>query len=201
MAIFSSKNDLPSPLTSIERAELAKLEGMVETGIRAFATAGKALARIRERQLFRESHNSFEQYVADRWSMSRQHAERLIAAADVVANLAPTGAGAVPLSEFQARKLAPLPADAQREVWAEVVDAAPKDSQGNPVVTAATIEAAVSKRSPKGKKRKARPKPTRIKVPGATVIVVPNAKFVGTPVDALRSAVAKLAGGQQSKAA
>ena len=189
MGVFSKS---AAALTSIERAELTKLEEQVTTGVKAFAIAGRALARIREKQLYRETADTFESYVERRWGMSKQHAGRLIAAADVVATLEPLGSGAMPLSEYQARQLAPLPADAQQEVWAEVVQAAPVDATGKPVVTTDAIKTAAAKRTSKGKRRKARPRPVRILVPGATVIVTPNRKFSGSVEDALRSALEKL---------
>lgn len=201
MAFFASKtdplkNDLPMPLSSTERAEFAKLEELVSVGIKAFATAGKALARIRDKQLYRESHDSFEQYVADRWSMTRQHAGRLIEAAAVVANLETGGSKTMPLSEYQARQLAPLAPEVQREAWAEVVADAPEGAS----VSTDAIKAAVSKRT-KAKRRKARPKPVRIKVPGAVVTVTPNAKFAGSAADALRAALEKLASEQGDRRA
>lgn len=171
---------------------MTKLEEQVTTGVKAFAIAGRALARIREKQLYRETADTFESYVERRWGMSKQHAGRLIAAADVVANLEPLGSGAMPLSEYQARQLAPLPADVQQEVWTEVVQAAHVDATGKPVVTTDAIKTAAAKRTPKGKRRKARPRPVRILVPGATVIVMPNRKFSGSPEDALRAALEKL---------
>jgi hypothetical protein len=201
MAIFSKSSDLPAPLTAAERDELGKLEAAVTTGIKAFSIAGKALARIRDKQLFRESHNSFEQYVAERWSMTRQHAARLIEASAVVGNLSPTGDGLVPSSERQVRPLTALtPAD-QQAAWSEVVATAPRDAQGKPQVTTVAIEAAARKRDPNKKRRKARPKPTRIKVPGAIVLITPNGKFSGTAMDALQAAIAKLASTTATRAA
>ena len=61
------KGNLPSPLTPEERAALAKLEDVVSRGIRAFATAGKALDAIRDKRLYRETHSAFESYVAAPW--------------------------------------------------------------------------------------------------------------------------------------
>ena len=193
--------NLTAKLTQEERATLSKCEAAVTQGIRAFAAAGKALAVIRDKQLFRETHNDFETYVAGRWKMTRQHAHRLIEAAAVVSNLSPAGDNPIPSSERQARPLTKLSPDAQREVWEEVVADAPFDSAGKPVVATESIEAAVAKRRPKKGRRRARPRPTRIKVPGATVIVTPNRKFSGTPADALRAALEKLESVPVAKAA
>ena len=197
MAIFSSKTDLPAPLTSIERAELIKLEATITAGVKAFAEAGKALARIRDKQLYRESHNSFESYVAEKWQMSRSHAARLIEAAAVVANLSsPNGDVALPASEFQARQLAELTPESQKAAWEQIL----KEADGKPPTTAAIVEAVAKRKPAKKGKRKARPRPTRILVPGGTVIFTPNRKFGGSVIDALESALNKLEAQLESQA-
>lgn len=202
MALFNSKSDLPAPLTSIERAELAKCESVITAGIAGFAAAGKALARIRDKQLFRESHDSFEKYVADTWKMGRDQARNLINAAAVLENLTTTVAETLPATERQARPLSKLPPDQQGAAWSEVLAEAPRDASGKPLVTAAAVEAAVSKRTGKKKRRRGVPKPVRIKVPGGIVTFAANAKFSGSVEDALRAAIGRLASDhQQSKAA
>ena len=143
---------LSSPLTVIERAELAELEVTARVGIRRFVEAGKALARIRDAQLYRETHDDFEAYLAERLKMSRVRAIQLVRAAEVVRILAPTGAGPVPTSELQARLLTRLSPDSQREAWTEAVANAPRDTTGNPVVTPEAVKAAAAKRDPKGKR-------------------------------------------------
>ena len=188
------------PLSQLELAELRKCEELVSSGIRAFAVTGKALQRIRDRQLYRESHSDFESYVGERWKLSRAHAARLIAAAAVVQELSPTGDIPLPTSESQVRPLTSLPPGERAEVWAEAVAAAPKDGAGNPVVSAESVRAAVAKRKPKSKAKKA-PKPVRILVPGATVIVAGNRKFSGDIVAALQAAIAKLASTERRAAA
>lgn len=193
MALFSSsKSDLPMPLTQAELAELRKCEELVTAGIRAFATTGKALARIRDKQLYRESHNTFEEYVAERWKLSRSYASRLITAAAVVQELSPDGNTPLPASESQVRPLTTLPPEQRAEVWSEVVAAAPRDDAGQPVVSTEAVKAAVAKRRPKKSKKSKAPKPVRILVPGATVIVAGNAKFSGSVVEALQAAIEKL---------
>jgi hypothetical protein len=187
----------PSPASSFrrtlseqEREALTKCEQAVTQGFQAFASAGRALALIRDKQLYRESASTFEEYVATRWRMSRQHAARLIEAAAVLENLSPMGSA--PNSERIARPLAQLPPEQQREAWSEVVSNAPAGTDGTPVVTAAAVEAAVAKRTSKKKKRAKLAKPTRLKVPGATVIITPNKAFAGSVIEVLQAAIAKL---------
>lgn len=196
MGLFDRPTPAPAPtpivtparrssttLSAEERDALTKCETVVTNGIKAFGQAGRALQMIRDKQLYRETAPTFEQYVADRWNISRAYADRLIAAAEVCANLPPTGV--MPESERQVRPLASLPPEQQRAAWSEAVEA----SNGGPV-TAAAVEAAVGKRKRKPKRAKVA-KPTRFKVPGATVIVIPNKAFSGSVVEALNAAIAK----------
>ena len=184
----------PAPLrrtlSEQEREALSKCEQAVTQGFQAFASAGRALTLIRNKQLYRETANTFEEYVATRWNMSRSYAARLIAAAEVFENLSPMGN--TPSSERIARPLAQLPPEQQREAWSEVVSNAPAGTDGTPVVTAAAVEAAVAKRTSKKKKRTKLAKPTRLKVPGATVIITPNKAFAGSVIEVLQAAIAKL---------
>jgi hypothetical protein len=69
--------------------------------------------------------------------MQRRYANRLIAAAEVVDNLGPIGP-ILPTTETQARPLAHLEPDQQREAWQQAVDTAP-----NGKVTAAHVQSVV----------------------------------------------------------
>ena len=87
---------------------LADLEADIETGIRGYERAGQALREIRDERLYLEAgYSSFDTYCRDRWGFSRIHAYRQIDAA-AVAGLLPTGNTAPPVTERQARELAPL---------------------------------------------------------------------------------------------
>lgn len=178
------------PLSPEERNYLGQLENVVSAGLRSFASVGRALGLIRDKQLYRETHDTFEAYLDDKWNISRQHATRLMEAAEIATQLQKSPTGAVPETERQVRPLASLEPDQRVAAWTEAVEASPGGK-----VTPAAVEAAVAKRKPKKRRAKA-PKPTRIKVPGATVTVTPNKKFDGTVEQALRSALAKLEGSQ-----
>lgn len=109
-------------LTVAEHARLAELEAVVETNLEGFVKVGDALIEIRDAGLYRESHGTFEQYLADRWKISRSRGYRLMAAARVVAATSPSGD--TPMNEAQARELVPLldepePGEAMREVMDE----------------------------------------------------------------------------------
>lgn len=107
---------------------------------RAETTVGAALREIRDNRLYKATHKSFGAYCLERWELSRSHAYRLIDQVSVVENLSPTGDSPVAVSaptERQARELAGLAPDKQREVWTAAVVSAPG---GRP--TAAHVRAA-----------------------------------------------------------
>ncbi len=188
MSIFSKNSPPPghsvkvARLTDTERSELLRIEMVIRTHLASYAEVGKALAAVRDKQLFRETHESFEAYISDKWKMSPQHANRLIAAAGVATNLEP--AGSIPANEYQARPLARLePAD-QLHAWQDANELA-----GDEVLTVAHVEEAVGRRSPKKKRKLA--KPVSIKVPGASVRITPNKAFVSVEA-ALLAALDKI---------
>jgi hypothetical protein len=98
---------------------LEELEAVIEAGLRTFLEVGRAVLEIRERRLYREQgFDTFEDYCRQRWHWSKTHINRQINAAEVAGNLAPIGVK--PRNEAQARELAPLPPEQQREVAAEI---------------------------------------------------------------------------------
>jgi hypothetical protein len=118
-----------SELTSEEEIERLHLERQVE---RSFYIAGKALQRLRDLRLYRNTHRSFEEYCRSRFGFERRHPYRLIEAACVVDNLTlepktqsnkmcPNGTQILPTSERQVRPLTSLEPEQQREVWQEAI--------------------------------------------------------------------------------
>ena len=79
-------------LTNQEHDALAAYEAVIEAGQKIFWQVGCALLEIRDRRLYRQTHGSFEAYVAGRWGWSRQHAYRVMDASAVAKNLSPMGA-------------------------------------------------------------------------------------------------------------
>ncbi|MEA5511811.1 hypothetical protein VB715_18730 [Crocosphaera sp. UHCC 0190] len=71
-------------LTDDEARDLLYLERKVE---RAFYEAGKALKEICDRRLYRNTHQTFEQYCSDRFAFKRRHPYQLMNAAEVFDNL------------------------------------------------------------------------------------------------------------------
>ncbi|WP_323313627.1 hypothetical protein [Anabaena cylindrica] len=143
--------------------ELGTLEGRIEKGFRAFWDIGQSLSQIRDKQLYRQSYKTFDEYCLNRWEMSRRSAYRLIQAALVYENVTresqsfvnvihgsqnPETCGSqsfvnvtrgsqnqiLPTNERQIRPLVTLPPEKQREAWAKAVSTAP-----NSKVTAAHV--------------------------------------------------------------
>lgn len=73
-----------STLTPEEENDRLMLEKKVE---RAFYEAGKALQELRERKLYRSTHQSFSSYVQERFGMRQSRSYQLMDAVVVVDNL------------------------------------------------------------------------------------------------------------------
>jgi hypothetical protein len=173
-------------LTESERIALAKLESAVEAGVSATLTvieAGKALATIRDRQLYRDSAATWDDYVQTRFRITRRRADQLVGFAGVQDALKAvqdeTGTAVPSLSERAARPLVGMDADTIKAVVAE----ASADADG---ITPATIRKAAGRRKAKAAKA---PRPRRFKVPGAIVTVTFNKKGSGSALDALAAAM------------
>ncbi|MDZ7969965.1 MAG: hypothetical protein RM368_34350 [Nostoc sp. DedSLP03] len=121
-------------LTEDEQRDRLHLERKVE---RAFFEAGKALAELRDRRLYRSTHRTFEEYCRDRFGHSRQQSNYLIAAAGVYENLTTIGCQNVadenltingsqilPTNERQVRPMTKLEPHEQQEVWVKAVEQA-----------------------------------------------------------------------------
>lgn len=120
------KNIVPDRLLSdSERQERDALERTVQ---QAFFVAGKALKLLRDKRLYRETHNSFNSYVKDRFDFTRRAADYLISAAEVVENLKREqivlSTNVLPTKESQCRSLAKLSPEEQKIAWCKAVDKA-----------------------------------------------------------------------------
>ncbi|MBE9001417.1 hypothetical protein IQ274_25185 [Nostoc sp. LEGE 12447] len=127
-------------LSETEERDRLHLERRVE---RAFFEAGRALAELRDRRLYRSTHSTFEEYCKDRFGFERRHPYRLIEAAGVVDNLIkmcpnwtqneieddPARVHSdqrqiLPTSEGQVRPMTKLEPQEQQEVWVKAVEQA-----------------------------------------------------------------------------
>jgi hypothetical protein len=154
--------DRKPQLDVVERGNLRKLEKIISDGVATFVEVGKALAEIRDKRLYRESHKTFDGYCRERWNFEKRRAYQLIEAAGVATNVSQTGqedgqevctsgtqnaaseqpAVEPPKSERVARELAQAPPEQQAAILTE----AREKAGGEP--TAAQVRDAVEKRKP-----------------------------------------------------
>lgn len=130
--------DADGDLTTPEQEQLTRLEETVAQGLNTFVDVGTALMVIRDSKLYRQSHDTFEDYCRDRWHMGKSRVYQMIDAATVVDNLQKSKILDFPPNESQARALSTLPAEVQREVYDKAVETAP-----NGKVTAAHVQRVV----------------------------------------------------------
>lgn len=134
--VIPPKPEPSAPLSEIEQSELVSCEQVIEAGLQTFYEVGSALASIRDNRLYRSEYSTYEEYCEKRWGITKTHANRQINAAQVITNLTPMGV-ILPANERQARPLAGLQPNQQKQVMEQAAEAAP---DGKP--TTATIEKA-----------------------------------------------------------
>ncbi len=111
-------------LTEEEQRDRLHLERRVE---RAFFEAGKALAELRDRRLYRSTHKTFEEYCRTRFGHTRRQSYLLMDAAIVFDNLLEKCDPLdhiLPTSERQVRPMTKLEPQEQQEVWLRAVELA-----------------------------------------------------------------------------
>lgn len=122
-----------------ERKALRRCERIVIRGAATFVRVGLALAEIRDRQLYRGTHGSFQAYCLDRFGFARAHGYRLIEAADTVIELTKVSPIGDTLNESQARELARVP----KEMRPGVLSLATELAVGNSLTARTIQEAAI----------------------------------------------------------
>jgi hypothetical protein len=64
-------------LTPVEMDNLDQLEAIVRPGLDTYMEVGDALAEIRDRNLYRDSHPTFEAYARERWGVDVRNGDSL----------------------------------------------------------------------------------------------------------------------------
>lgn len=124
MPVEVAQVEILEELTHEEERARQRLELGVE---QAFYQAGKALAELRHRRLYRSTHRTFEAYCKDRFGFTRRHSDYLIAGAVAVENLQQMRtihSQILPTKLEQIKPLASLKPDEQRQVWDKAVETA-----------------------------------------------------------------------------
>jgi hypothetical protein len=158
-------DDQDDQLTDDELAQLREAEARIQRGLSGFADAGLALGLIRERRLYRSTHDSWEGYLADRWKMTTDYAQKLVAAVRIVHELRDAGIVTLPVREVHARQLQRVEPVARPQVWKAALDAAGGDPEA---VTADSIAEQIGPRR-KGKGRKKAPAAIKLRGKGWTI--------------------------------
>jgi hypothetical protein len=147
------------PLSDSEMAALLECESIIRRGhaiaLRVFVRMGTALRRIRDEELYRAKHSTFEVYCDKEWGMSAHHARNNIRAMEVYLALEDKKFHLLPTTESQARPMTALPPAEWAPAWEEVTGTAPDGK-----VTAKHVKSVVDRRlerlgikqKPEGKK-------------------------------------------------
>lgn len=102
--------------------ELQRCEKIIQNGLKSFMEVGHCLTVIRNNRLYRGEFSSFESYCRNRWGISRPYAYKLIAGANVVADLsAEEDITVLPDNANQVRKLTKLNREDRITVWKKVL--------------------------------------------------------------------------------
>lgn len=135
--------------TAAKETMLAACEQELKETAESFIRAGNALMRIRDSQLYRKTHDTFEDYCKEKWGMSIRFAQMKMSAAKATATIEANNCSRLPENEAQARPLTQLEPDEQADAWQEALDTSPTDETGEPIVTASHVAEVVAKRKPK----------------------------------------------------
>ncbi len=121
-----------------ETKRRAELEGVIKTDLKAFLRVGAALAEICRDRLYRSSHHTYEEYLADVWDLGKTRGYQLIDAHKVVQQLEPVrndshGLSTIvdillPQNEAQVRPLVKFKDDPEKlaAIWRQTVTTAPE---------------------------------------------------------------------------
>lgn len=82
--MIAQGKDITMHLTDIEKQALKNYETIIKKGLNTFLEVGQALAEIRDRRLYRETHKTFERYCKDVWDLSKSNAYYQIAGYETV---------------------------------------------------------------------------------------------------------------------
>lgn len=103
--------------TPAEDLEFAECEAIVREGWGHFARVGEALARIRDKRLYKNEYHSFELYCRERWGFGRSRAATYISAAEVHRALGMVHGVPMPECEAQVRPLVGLSPELAVQAW------------------------------------------------------------------------------------
>lgn len=183
MSLFRKAPEQTIQPTRAAAPTLEALEAIIDAGLTSFAQVGKALATIRSKRLYASQYATWEDYLAQRWKITSDYAQRLSGAAEVCFELVQAGLPE-PTRASHARTLATVPTEQRAEVWTEVLAKAKGDPDA---ITAELIENAAAPRRKKKPRRKS-PKAITLRGKGWAITITRKTVDVGI-VEALAEAL------------
>ena len=136
---------LAPKLTKEDAEELERCETVIKQGWGTFLEVGRALATIRDKELYKGKYDGFDQYWKKELGVSRSYAYSLIESAEVSDQLSAIADIEIkPLNEAQLRELIPVPEAKRAEAWKKAIELA-----GDKPITAKLVRKAAVKYRPK----------------------------------------------------
>lgn len=140
-------------LSAPEDQELQDCETVIRRGWDTFVEVGLALARIRDRRLYRKEFSTFEAYCREKWQYGHSQAYYLISAAAVVTELSTIVDIPKPIHESQVRPLIGLTPDQACAAWKKAVE----NAEGR-VIAARIVKEAAALFKKQNRRKSAEPK-------------------------------------------
>lgn len=112
-------------LTLEEQSRRDQLERVIDRHLESFVETAIALAEIKRDHLWRNTHDSFTHYCADKFGRAKTQAYDLAGAGEVLASLSGM-AEPLPTSNRQVQPLRNLEPEQQQEAWRAAVATAPE---------------------------------------------------------------------------
>jgi len=132
-------------LTTQEHDRLEVLTKQVITGLKTFVEVGMALAEIRNRELYRETHPAFKDFCRDRFAFTASRANQIIGAAGAVKAVEVHSPYRSPTNAGQASELIKCPsAEVIGKAWSRAFETAPTNSDGLEIITAQHVKKVVA---------------------------------------------------------
>jgi hypothetical protein len=128
-------------LTSAEEKRKKELVKVVKDGLNKFIEVGMALVELRDKKLYRNTHETFERFVNDSFSIGIRYAQMLMKGTKTVENLKTRTQVRLPESERQVRPLSEFDndPDTQAKLWKRAVQKADGGSP-SPALVRDTVE-------------------------------------------------------------
>ena len=104
-----------SKLSTTERSSLYELETIIDEGLKGFVSVGNALKTILDNKLYRETHDTFDAYLGERWKLGKNYAYKLMAGSEVASRIDGI------TNEGQARELVKVPYVDQEKVMKRAI--------------------------------------------------------------------------------